>query len=860
MSDTSPVPPRDRLPSSPGVKSVGPTWVHDWLTHLSVALALGLTVAVLIFVPLRSISFQSAYTMAVPTGFDHRVTDFYRITGVKVESHSEWALLKLLRAGPAYVITSEVMANSASVAEPKGEFTKLYPESIVLASRSPSVQSFTDFSQLGDSFATVYLDQGVSRLELMSALGLQHQADGTQDFSAPQAKGLLQAINHNHRLHTGSSIKELAQALQLGHYCLTTDRRAAQAGAKGSPTYYAPAPTLSTWIGIWERNPHNSTGASSLANVPEEFFTPTDYPSLDPSFRETIHAEPVTNLNRFNEFVWDASLYNDTFNGSWEWENTNEGYQLVGFIVLLCLLSFWAGWRFWTASSTYVRTAVLIQAVILILWILARIVKHASLGVFERYAWYYYYVPIYTTMAILFFVLAHSQHGRPPGFRYLRFLIITVGAVLILLVFTNDLHHWVLRFGSGKSGVDYSYGPGYYLHYGAVLLVFIAVMYAGLWSLRGNRMRLVAGIGLLFVLLVSYSVAYTVRIPLVRSTETVQMYCVVFVLTWEILFFIGAIGQNRGYLHFFEKSQIPVEIVDQDWLTRYHTRQPLGLNQDTRQQLRDGQKSVLVTGPLLDSNRTVYCQSRPIDAGHVLWETDVSAVTDLEKALAALRAREAHQTEILRAEYMATLNMEESADAPVLFDRLDELMNGSLMRIQANATRLDAHLGESERSQVLRNIKMDLGYAKRASLLTLQHFERNSVSVNALTTFLSQSCTDFSYTGSLAGLHGPTSGVIQLEVALRCLEGLHRGLNQMIRVDQAAVFVNFEVSSEGSTAQLNWIIDCPSADFQLLEPLLYWEGAQSELFVEDSVGHLNMTVSDAGCESCRPLSRKEVTQ
>lgn len=188
MSDTSPVPPRDRLPSSPGVKSVGPTWVHDWLTHLSVALVLGLTVALLIFAPLRSISFQSAYTMAVPTGFDHRVTDFYRITGVKVESHSEWALLKLLRAGPAYVITSEVMANSASVAEPKGVFTKLYPESIVLASRSQSVQSFTDFSQLGDSFATVYLDQGVSRLELMSALGLGHQADGTQDFSAPKQR------------------------------------------------------------------------------------------------------------------------------------------------------------------------------------------------------------------------------------------------------------------------------------------------------------------------------------------------------------------------------------------------------------------------------------------------------------------------------------------------------------------------------------------------------------------------------------------------------------------------------------------------------------------------------------------------
>lgn len=112
--------------------------MHDWLTHLSVALGLGLIALVLIFAPLRTISFQTEYTMAVPTGFDQRLTDYYQRNGIKVEPHSEWSLLKLLRSGPAYVITSEVMANSAQKSEPDGRFTKLYPESIVLASRHKS--------------------------------------------------------------------------------------------------------------------------------------------------------------------------------------------------------------------------------------------------------------------------------------------------------------------------------------------------------------------------------------------------------------------------------------------------------------------------------------------------------------------------------------------------------------------------------------------------------------------------------------------------------------------------------------------------------------------------------------------------
>ncbi|STY89735.1 hypothetical protein [Mobiluncus holmesii] len=842
MSTSPPKYPRNRFPGSPSVVSVGPTWVHDWLAHLSVALALGLIAVVLIFAPLRTISFQTESTMAVPTSFDQRLTDYYQQNGIKVETHSEWSLLKLLRSGPAYVITSEVMANSAQKSESEGQFTKLYPESIVLVSRSTKVISITDLYQLADSAKTVYLDQGVSRLELMSALALRHDSEGTQVFSAAQAERLLKTIKRQGRLQTGTSPQDLERALHRGWFCLTTDRRAAQSPA-GPSAHYAPAPTLTAQIGIWQRSPNGINGTSPLVAQPPGFFSPLDYPSTNPAFRKQIHAETVTHLNNYEEFIWNASLYNDTYGGSWGWENTNEAYELGGFIALLVFLSFWAGWRFWTATFTYVRWAVLVQAGILALWIMARIIKHASLGVFERYTWYYYYVPIYTTCAILFFVMSHSSRGRPPGYCFLRAAIIGVGATLILLVYTNDLHHLVLRFGTGQSGVDYSYGPGYYLYYTAALLVFAAVIYVGSWSLQGHWLRLVAGIGVLFLAVLFYSMAYTVRIPLVRATETVQMFCVIFVLAWEILFFIGAIGQNRGYLRFFEKSQIPIEIVNRDWIPHYRTSQPLNLDQGTRQQLRDGQGPVVVTDTSVQPNRTVYCQTRPVDGGHVLWETDVTAVQDLERTLAALRARETHQTEILRSEYEATLNMEESADAPVLFDRLDDLMNASLGRIQANTARLNVPLDESERSNILRNIKMDLGYAKRAGLLTLQNFENETVSVNALTTFMSQSCTDFSYAGAVAGLHGPTTGAVQPQLALWCLEGLHRTLNQLIGAAEVAVFVNFEVAPDGKTARLNWIVDLTEQDLPLFDPLLAWSRAQVELYVEDATCHLNMIIS-----------------
>lgn len=135
---------------------------------------------------------------------------------------------------------------------------------------------------------------------------------------------------------------------------MTTDRRAAQSPA-GPSAHYAPAPTLTAQIGIWQRSPNGINGTSPLATLPPGFFSPLDYPSTNPAFREQIHAETVTHLNNYEEFIWNASLYNDTYGGSWGWENTNEAYELGGFIALLVFLSFWAGWRFWTATFTYVR-------------------------------------------------------------------------------------------------------------------------------------------------------------------------------------------------------------------------------------------------------------------------------------------------------------------------------------------------------------------------------------------------------------------------------------------------------------------------------------------------------------------------
>ena len=858
---TSKLPP-NRFPSSPAVESVRPTWIQDWLAHLVFALLLGVAVLTLIFVPLRTVSFQANNTLAVPNDFDPRLASFFQSQGLAVEPHSEWSLLRQLRTGANFVITTETTTNAAKDSEPNASFIPLYPKSVVMVSQNPQVSSVDNLQKLLSGKEKVYVDQGVARLELMSALALRTTSgnEGAQTFSSRQASELLQRLKSRGRLETGSSSQELKDALAHGYFCLTTDNRSAHARSSSQQLHYANFPTVMFVEGVWSRHPGNPNHDYRLSAPPANLLNPDSYPSLSTSFQKNINASPIDNLGQFKQFTWEQSLSNDTFGASWEWKNTNESYQIGAFIALLCLLSFWAGWRFWTTISPYVRRAVLIQAGLLALWILARIIKHSLPGVYERYAWYYYYVPIYSTLTILFLVIAHSSRRLPPGYRRLRTFILTLGTVLMLMVFTNDFHHLLLRFGRGQSGVDYEYGPGYYFYYFSVLLLFAAVLYVALWSFKGNRTRVLAALGVLFAFAVTYSLAYTFRVPLVRATENVQIYCIFFLLAWELLFFIGLIPQNRGYTRFFKKSTLPMEIVDRNWEPRYVTSTPLYLDDPVKRRLRETNIPVLLTDNSSASPRTLYCQAQPINAGHVIWETDISAVQALEKTLAALREREAHQTKVLSSEYEALKQVKQPSQAPLLYDRLDLLMNNALKRVQANSARLDSQLPSNQLAELLRSIKMDLGYAKRAGLLTLSYFENGEVSVNVLTTLLSQSCTDFSYANSLAGLHGPTSGTIRLEEALWCLEALHRGLGCVVSLPDLAVFINLEVSSGRQPAKMNWILDIPVGQIGLLQPLLDWPQAKIKLILEDGVVNLQMRINRPAQEEHIFVTLSEVSK
>lgn len=241
----------NRFPSSPAVESVGRTWKQDWLAHLLFSLVLTLAALALFLIPFRT-SVHANNVIAVPNDFDSRLNDYFVSQGLRVEAHSEWSLLKQIRSGANYVITNETVANAAKKSEPDASFIPLYPYSIVLTAKTAKVSAIQNLHDLTRNPDKIYLDQSVGRLDIMSALALTFnpQVPGSQTFSTPQAKQLLQEIRQQGRLANGSSLPELKKALDNGYFCLTTDARSIQATSDSSGLYYGSFPTVTFQEGV----------------------------------------------------------------------------------------------------------------------------------------------------------------------------------------------------------------------------------------------------------------------------------------------------------------------------------------------------------------------------------------------------------------------------------------------------------------------------------------------------------------------------------------------------------------------------------------------------------------------------------
>lgn len=388
-------------------------------------------------------------------------------------------------------------------------------------------------------------------------------------------------------------------------------------------------------------------------------------------------------------------------------------------LLYIILIVIWTSSVIRRAMQKSIRRAVLLMGIILLGWITVRLLKYQMpLGILNRYFWYGYYLFLLALLLVLLWLAwvidQPEDKAKPPKWSVI--LAAAVGGVLAVLVFTNDLHHWVFRLDLSKPNwhTDYNYGPGYYL----VMVICVATALAALAmmlikSKRNPRKSRVAFPLALCALLAAYGAGFLLHIPLVWTSDVTMVYGLFALLFLETSIRAGMIPVNSKYKQLFTHSPLAMQIID-----------------------HNGDTVLFSASAPLRRDDDALLFAVPIAGGQALWQEDISALNRLHREVeASVRKLTAANTLLAKEERVKRAIEEENART--------HIMSQLEAEIAAHTARLSAMIENSESAA---RIVLLICYIKRRCNLFFRERETQLLSAGELMIYVDELAEFAGYT------------------------------------------------------------------------------------------------------------------
>lgn len=412
--------------------------------------------------------------------------------------------------------------------------------------------------------------------------------------------------------------------------------------------------------------------------------------------------------------------------------------------IYLFLFSAWGFSIHLRIVQTQVRRYLLGISGLMVLWLLLRSIKYAvNPGVFYRYLWYGYHLPmlfIPTLSVLLVMSLGHAENYRPP--RWTRAMYFLAGG-LFLLVLTNDLHQWVFTFPNGvMSDLDYGYGAGYYLGLVWELICAACAMVLILIKCRLPHSRVYLSLPLIpFAFSVAYVYAYVTKIQWVwvLAGDLTVAQCLMFAGIFESCIQCGLIQSNLGYDELLEATTLPVQITDGDFSTKH-------ISAAMEQTLPQSQLRQMTADTIrLDSDTLL--KHHPLRHGYVFWKEDISELNQLEEELEQTRDEHRDIGDLLAAENAQRAKLLQLTEQNRLYDMMEAQTAPQIAMLQQRLAQLQKTGNPDSARRLLGQIMIIGTYIKRRNNLIFVGVQRGAISMQELRLCLNESAENLNLYG-----------------------------------------------------------------------------------------------------------------
>lgn len=393
----------------------------------------------------------------------------------------------------------------------------------------------------------------------------------------------------------------------------------------------------------------------------------------------------------------------------------------------LIYIALYIGWGISVSKriiQVQVRHYLIAVSGLMVFWFVIRSMKYyfiTDIGI-ARQLWYWYYLPM--LFIPLFSLFVAISLGKPENARLSKtaLLLLYIPTVLcLLLVLTNDLHQLVFSFPEGEVWTDKNNGYtfGYYIVLGWEILCAFAAFVIMLIKCRLSYRKKYLPF-LLLACSIVYAFIYVSGVEWMQliGGDIVAAQCLMFTGILESCIQCGLIQTNTGYEELFMVSRLGAQITDQGNAVCLASSNAGGLTDEQRMSAK--------THPVL-ADKTTLIKSKPIRFGHVLWQEDVSELTEAIEQIEE-NCRDLSERNRLRQENLETkkkiLSLQEKNRAA---DVLNRETAGQISMIEHLLTQYDTENDAQKREKLLAGAAVLGAYIKRyGNLLLVSHREETA--------------------------------------------------------------------------------------------------------------------------------------
>ena len=416
-----------------------------------------------------------------------------------------------------------------------------------------------------------------------------------------------------------------------------------------------------------------------------------------------------------------------------------------------------------------------------------------------RYLWYLYYVSIIMIPVFSFFIAEMVGKAEEAKLRPVFFLLFAVGAVLVVLILTNDLHQMAFRFfvPLGDESIEDNYEHGW-LFYFVVGWSFSLTMISIGTMVRKNQISRNRRLSWIPVLATLICVVWAIltEIPFggkkgfFRFTEVLVMGQV---LIYETCILIQLIPSNHGYEEYFRNSDVSAMILDEDGKIQFSSRRPFAISAAQREAAKDH---------MVFLDEATLVQAKNISGGEVVWSYDVSTIISIMNALREMKETLSEKNELLRAENELKEKQARTLEMNRIYDRMLSKVSPALERVEAALDKIEN--GEVSYEEEIGRVAVIGAYIKRRSNLAIITDEADFIEIEELYLALDESLRYMKSVGMTVYLQKDASGQISSDDAVEIYdtfetvveEALEKGESCFVRIFRDGEAVRMRLMKE----------------------------------------------------------------